>query len=119
MSLSSLPVGLACRACAGLSSFGAEWGIASEEGAVCPDPRAGPRRGLKNTAVQREGASAKQGNGVKKGRGTRCTGESVKMKWRRGGRTGEQENSRVPGFINQRRPKQNTHKAAWGQQEEI
>lgn len=48
-----------CQACAGLSSFGAEQGIASEERAVCPDPRTGgPSQNLKKTLQCREGKSA-------------------------------------------------------------
>lgn len=54
MLLFSLPVGFACQACADLSSSEVEQGIASDDGAVCPDPGAGPKQSLKNTAVQRD-----------------------------------------------------------------
>ncbi|KAG7228352.1 hypothetical protein INR49_009216, partial [Caranx melampygus] len=39
--------GFACQACADLSSSEAEQGTASDDGDVCPDPRAGPKQSLK------------------------------------------------------------------------
>lgn len=109
VSLSSLPVGFAS-----LCWSQQLWGIASEEGALYPDPGAGPSQSLKNTAVQRGEERVrvqKKGGRVKKG-GTRCGVEGMKMKWPGRGRTGERENSQVPGFINQQQHKRSTHKPA-------